>query len=113
MGDSEVDMGVAVEDTEEVAVEAVVDIGMEVLVEETTSPEEETGEEERIPGRQRQASHLWQGLELVSTQPSTCLPRKLLIFTGCSWTACMRLPTFYPNDQCLSRQTHKRSLRGP
>jgi len=44
--DSEVDMEVAVEDTEEVAVEAVVDIGMEVLVEETTSPEEETGEEE-------------------------------------------------------------------
>merc|ERR1712115_124506 len=40
------DMEVAVEDTEEVAVEAVVDIGMEVLVEETTSPEEETGEEE-------------------------------------------------------------------
>ena len=44
--DSEVDMEVGVEDMEEVAVEAVVDIGMEVLVEETTSPEEETGEEE-------------------------------------------------------------------
>ena len=43
--DSEVDMEVAVEDTEEVAVEAVVDIGTEALVEETTSPEEETGEE--------------------------------------------------------------------
>merc|ERR1712039_802223 len=40
------DMEVGVEDMEEVAVEAVVDIGMEVLVEETTSPEEETGEEE-------------------------------------------------------------------
>merc|ERR1712107_546159 len=34
------------EDMEEVAVEAVVDIGMEVSVEETTSPEEETEEEE-------------------------------------------------------------------
>ena len=44
--DSEVDMEVGAEDMEEVAVEAVVDIGMEVLVEETTSPEEETGEEE-------------------------------------------------------------------
>jgi len=44
--DSEVDMEVGVEDMEEVAVEAVVDIGMEDLVEETTSPEEETGEEE-------------------------------------------------------------------
>ena len=44
--DSEADMEVAVEDMEEVVVEAVVDIGMEVLVEETTSPEEETGEEE-------------------------------------------------------------------
>ena len=44
--DSEVDMEVGVEDMEEVAVEAVVDIGMEDLVEATTSPEEETGEEE-------------------------------------------------------------------
>ena len=44
--DSEVDMEVGVEDMEEVEVEAVVDIGMEVLEEETTSPEEETGEEE-------------------------------------------------------------------
>ena len=44
--DSEVDMEVGAEDMEEVAVEAVVDIGMEDLVEETTSPEEETGEEE-------------------------------------------------------------------
>merc|ERR1712211_132390 len=44
--DSEVDMEVDAEDMEEVAVEAVVDIGMEVSVEETSSPEEETGEEE-------------------------------------------------------------------
>ena len=43
--DSEVDMEVDAEDMEEVAVEAVVDIGTEALVEETSSPEEQTGEE--------------------------------------------------------------------
>merc|ERR1719348_1524762 len=40
---------------EEVVVEAVVDIGMEVLVEETTSPEEET-EEEGVDIRETETS---------------------------------------------------------
>merc|ERR1719500_1885564 len=66
----------------------------------------------RVSGRQGQASHLWQGLELISTQPSTCSPRKLLIFIGCFWTACMKLPTFLPNDHRLSPQTQPRPSQG-
>merc|ERR1719500_2277898 len=59
---------------------------MEVLAEVLPVKRRRPGRQRRarrIPGRQGQASHLWQGLELISTQPSTCSPRKLLIFIGC------------------------------